>query len=163
MCDIKKLCTCEAVPDGDDHWRLEFHYGSYPSWGKVVDTRPEHRDLAEEAMKKSEHVAGPLPMPKFKELHRGVADVEHMQLVIEAEENWLNERNQFDFDYEPFQGDRLMFTIGGYEIAFSFREGQWKHYPHQAYSQDYRRGIDAPSEDKIARSKAADYLKKKLG
>ena len=163
MCDTKKLCACNSVSDGEDHWRLEFHYGSYPPWGKIVETRPEHKDLAEKAMKEGEHVMGPLPMPKFKELHRGITDIAHMQLAIDAEETWLNERNQFDFDYEPFQGDRLMFVIGGQEIAFSFKDGQWQHYPHQAYSQDYRRGIDAPEEDRKARAKAAGYLQTKRG
>ena len=163
MCDIKKLCTCDAVPVGADHWKLEFQYGLWPSWGSVVETRPEHVELAKEAMTKGEDIMGPMPMPMFEELHKGLADEAHMDLAIRAEEDWLNEDDPFDFDYQPFEGDRLMFHIGGHGIAFSYKEGQWKHYPHQAYSQDNRWEIDAVAEDKIARSKAASYLKSKRG
>ena len=101
---------------------------------------------------------GPLPMPQFKELFKGVADFTQMEKVVEAEVEWLNEGNPFDFEYEPFEGDRLMYVIGGQEIAFSYKKGSWKHYPHQAYSVDARRGVDARAEDIKARKIAKDYL-----
>jgi hypothetical protein len=143
MCDVKKLCTCETVLDGQDHWRLECHYGSFPSWGHVVETRPEHHEMAMQAAERSKGIMGPMPMPQFHELHHGLADRSQMQKVVEVEEAWLNAGNQFDFPYEPFQGDRLMFCIGGEEIAFSYMEGHWIHKPHQAYSVDDRFDIDA--------------------
>ncbi len=81
-----------------------------------------------------------------------------MEKVVAAEEAWLNEENPFDFDYVPFEGDRLFFVIGGEEIAFSFFAGLWTHRPHQAFSMDDRMGIDAESEDRKARQRALSYL-----
>lgn len=160
MCEIKKLCTCSEVPAGGDYWRLEFHYGAWPSWSHLVETRPEHRELAEEAQSKSAGMKGPMPMPLFKELHIGVAEQTHMLKVVQAEEDWLNEANQFDFDYEPFEGDRLMFYIGGENIPFSYEEGRWTHCPHLAHIRDHRSGVDGKKMDEIARRKAARHLKR---
>lgn len=159
MCDVKKLCTCSEVRPGEDHWILQFCYGLWPSWDLIVPTRPEHRELAEEARDEGSGVRGPLPRPRFKELHRGIAEPQHLKLAIAAEENWLNERNQFDFEYEPFEGDRLMFVVGGERIAFSFHKGRWHHKPHQGYSADHRSGIDGPAEDRAARERAASYFR----
>ena len=158
MCDSKKLCTCDNVAPAEDHWTLEYHYGYWPSWGGFVETRPEHRQVAWDASTEGSGVMGPLPMPLFKELHKGIAEPEHLKHAIAAEENWLNEGNPFDFEYMPFEGDRLMFFIGGEEIAFSFQDGNWAHKPHQAYSVDNRRGIDAEKEDREARGRAATYF-----
>lgn len=158
MCDTKKLCTCDEVREGEDHWKLEFFYGQWPSWGGLIETRPEHRKLAEEARDKGAGILGPMPMPMFKQLHRGIAEPEHLERAIKAEESWLNENNQFDFEYEPFEGDRLMFFVGGEEIAFSFKNGEWKHLPHQAYSVDHRFGVDAEAKDRAARQRAATYF-----
>jgi hypothetical protein len=158
MCDIKKLCICDEVGLGKDHWKLECHYGRWPSWDQLVETRPEHRKLAEGAKVRGKDIMGPLPMPLFKELHRGIAAREHLTHVVAAEEDWLNEGNQFDFEYEPFEGDRLMFFIGGEKIAFSFQKGRWHHKPHQAYSVDYRCGINAEKEDREARQRAAAHI-----
>jgi len=160
MCDVKKLCTCSEVPDGADYWKLECHYGHWPSWGQLVETRPEHRELAEEARAKGAGILGPLPMPRFKKLYAGLADRSHLQKAVDAEADWLNKANRFDFDYQPFEGDRLMFVIGGEEIAFSYQKGEWRHRPHQAYSKDTRMGIDAEAEDRIARAKAAAHIKR---
>jgi hypothetical protein len=158
MCDIKKLCSCGEVPEGVDYWKLEFFYGQLPSWGLLVKTRPEHRKLAKEARDQGARILGPMPMPMFKELYHGIAEPEHLERAIKAEERWLNEHNQFDFDYQPFEGDRLMFYVGGEEIAFSFMKGRWAHYPHQAYSVDDRMNLDACAEDRTARSRAALYF-----
>lgn len=158
MCEIKKLCTCDVVREGEDYWKLEFFYGQSPSWGELIETRPEHENLAKEACENGADIMGPMPIPLFKELHHGIAEPEHLERAIKAEEDWLNENNQFDFEYEPFEGDRLMFFVGGEEIAFSFMKGKWKHLPHQAYSEDYRIDIDAEAEDQAARERAASYF-----
>lgn len=155
MCDVKKLCTCENVKPGQDHWKLQFHYGQFPSWDQVITTRPEHAELAKKTAKEGEGVMGPLPIPLFKELYQGFADKSQMNRVLTAEDQWLNEANQFDFDYEPFQGDRLLYVIWGEEIAFSYSDGKWRARPHQAYSADSRMGIDADKEDEEARSRAS--------
>ena len=161
MCEIKKLCTCDEVSLGQDHWKLEFHYGQCPSWGKLIETRLEHKELANIAREKGANIRGPLPIPLFKELYHGIAAAEHLKRVIAAEENWLNECNQFDFEYEPFNGDRLMFFVGGEEIAFTYFNGEWAHRPHQGYSADDRSGIDAAAEDRAARDRAASYFRSK--
>jgi tetratricopeptide (TPR) repeat protein len=159
MCEIKKLCTCDEVSPGEDHWKLEFHYGQWPSWGELIETRPEHKELAESVRENGGGIMGPMPMPMFKELYHGIAEPEHLKRAIAAEENWLNERNQFDFEYEPFEGDRLMFFVGVEEIAFSFKNGKWLHRPHQAYSRDHRMRVDAVAEDRAARERAASYFR----
>ena len=158
MCDVKKLCTCESVSELQDHWRLEFHCSQFPSWGEVIPTRPEHAKLAAALAKEGEGIMGPLPIPQFRELFVGLADATQMEKVVEAEVEWLNSENPFDFDYQPFRGDRLMFVIGGQEIAFSFVDDSWIHKPHQAYSVDSRCGVDADTEDVAARNKARAYL-----
>lgn len=158
MCDVKRLCTCEAVSDGQDYWKLEFHCGQFPSWGLAVPTRPEHREIAQSVAKESEGIMGPLPMPCFRELFVGIADPSQMQQAVEAQVEWLNTGNPFDFTYKPFRGDRLMFVIGGQEIAFSYFNDRWVHKPHQAYSVDSRCKVDAKAEDLAAREKAKEYL-----
>ena len=158
MCYTKKLCTCNEVSESDDYWKLEFFYAQDPSFGKVIDTRDEHKELAIKFAAENAYAVGPMPMPRFKELYTGLADLTQMKKAINAEVDWLNSGNPFDFDYEPFQGDRLMFVIGGNKIAFSYIDGAWKHKPHQAYSQDSRRGIDADSEDKKSRLNARKHL-----
>ena len=163
MCEIKKLCTCDEVTSGEDHWKLEFHYGQWPSWGQLIETRQEHEALAKSVAVDAEGIMGPIPMPMFEELFHGIAEPEHLKRAIAAEEDWLNERNQFDFEYEPFQGDRLMFFIGGEEIAYSFMNGKWVHMPHQAYSVDHRFGIDEDFEDCAARERAATYFRAHYG
>ena len=106
---------------------------------------------------------GPLPLPLFSELHKGLVEREHLERAINAEVDWLNQESQFDFEYEPFEEDRLMFFAGGEKIAFSFQKGMWKHLPHQAYSVDSRIEIDADAEDKKARAKAAEHLRTRYG
>ncbi|MEM7014915.1 MAG: hypothetical protein AAF585_25935, partial [Verrucomicrobiota bacterium] len=49
--EVKKLCTCEAVGDGEGHWRLECHCENWPSWGKIIQKRPVRRAIAKEAQK----------------------------------------------------------------------------------------------------------------
>lgn len=159
MCEIKKLCTCNKVCPGEDYWKLEFLYGQWPSWGQIIKTRPEHQELAKSAADSGSDVMGPMPMPMFEELHHGIAEPEHLKLAIAAEEDWLNKSNPFDFEYLPFEGDRLMFFIGGEEIAFSYMKRKWVHMPHQAYSVDHRFGIDASDEDFSARERAASYFR----
>lgn len=172
MCEIKKLCTCDKVQENQDYWKLEYHSHSWPSWGQAVDTRPEHQEQANKLAKAGAGIMGPIPMPQFSELHKGIADKSQMLKAIKAEEDWLNEENQFDFDYTPHKGDRLSFFIGGEQISFSYMDAyydkdkiewidmppKWVHKPWQAYSVDHRSYIDADLEDKEARERAAQYL-----
>lgn len=153
MCDTKKLCTCEAIEEGQDHWVLEFIYGRSMSQG-IEKTRPEHEHIAEEFSRNSMPIAGPLPIPHFKELFKGLADITQMAKVIRAEVDWLNDENPFDFDYTPFDNDRLSYHIGGVHLAFRyFKDTGWRsenlhiygnsNITHQSWERDTKDRLTA--------------------
>ena len=141
MCEVKKLCTCDKVAEGTNHWRLEAYVGSWPSWGGVAETRPEHQELANEIGKEGNYIMGPMPMPRFKDMYKGIADKAHLELAIEKEEEWLNKENQFDFEYEPFDNDNLVYVINEELICFRYYadDKEWRYFPgYRTSMQDHR-------------------------
>ena len=142
MCDIKKLCTCDEVAEGQDHWRLEAYIGSWPSWGQKADTRPEHQEEANEIAEGGSGIMGPIPMPRFKTMFEGVSDESRFDRAIAEEERWLNEDHQFDFDYKPFDGDNLVYVIDGREICF-------RYYPKDVYETNYSGKVKLPRKIEV--------------
>ena len=53
MCEFKKLCTCESVNEGEDHWRLDYFIGMSLNSGPRAVTRPEHQQPADEFYERS--------------------------------------------------------------------------------------------------------------
>lgn len=126
MCDFKKLCTCESVEPGEDYWVLEFQYGRCP--GGPTPTRPEHQSFADKyANSLLSNIVGPTPSGMFEQMATGVADTKSFVKILEDEAKWLNSENPFDFDFEPFQGDRLTFFISRFEVEFRFYSGEWEY------------------------------------
>ena len=126
MCDFKKLCTCDSVNDAEDHWILEFRYGFFP--GEATPTRPEHREFADKySSNLLTQIIGQTPSEMFREIAIGTSEPRSLVKIIENEEKWLNEDNPFDFDFKPFEGDKLTFVINGNKIVFRFFGKKWTY------------------------------------
>ena len=148
MCDIKKLCTCDEVVEGQNHWRLEALTGFWPSWGSKFKARPEYQKQADEQVEAASGIMGPMPMPQFTRMFEGIADPDRLERVVKEEEKWLNKENQFDFDYTPFKDDNLVYVMDGKEVAFRYYEDKgWKYFPEYHKVQRDHRGNGRAADD----------------
>lgn len=160
MCNKNKkiLCKCNSVEKGQDYWMLEYHATMYPNNFGWVTTREEYRAKHKAENEKGKNIIGPIPIPGFEEMYRGITDKGTLWKVARAEEDWLNQSNPFDFEFEPVHGDRLTFKIGNQLISYNYLGGKWTFIPWQGYFTDDRINIDSESADEQSRKLAKKYL-----